>query len=145
MSNLHGNSTLGVIYTMYHEVVPRRCKICDWLLKSSRDHFSVHQGKKNVRVTVKLKVPKLKGPHTFSTNMVQRVLWERQVRCSSRKRHGPMVVIILYYFSGILFGEEKVKTKERSNLPFLDIHLEKTQQIHFWCMVIPLESHSIYT
>jgi hypothetical protein len=26
---------LGVVYTMNHEVVPRPCKICDWLLNSS--------------------------------------------------------------------------------------------------------------
>jgi hypothetical protein len=24
---------LGVVYTMDHEVVPRHCTICDWLLK----------------------------------------------------------------------------------------------------------------
>ena len=27
------------------EVVPRPYEICDWLLNSSRDHFSFHQGK----------------------------------------------------------------------------------------------------
>ena len=31
---------------MDHEVIPRRCKICDWLLNLSGDHFSLHQEKK---------------------------------------------------------------------------------------------------
>ena len=37
---------LGVVYTMDRKVVPRSCKICDWLLNSSRDHFSLYQGEK---------------------------------------------------------------------------------------------------
>ena len=36
---------LGVVYTMNHEVVPRPCKICDWLLNSSWDYFNLHRGK----------------------------------------------------------------------------------------------------
>jgi hypothetical protein len=31
---------------MDHKVIPRLCKICDWLLNLSRDHFGLHQGKK---------------------------------------------------------------------------------------------------
>ena len=31
---------------MDHEVLPRSCKICDWLLTSSHNHFGLHQGKK---------------------------------------------------------------------------------------------------
>ena len=31
---------------MNNEVVPRPCKICGWLLNSSRNHFDLHQGKK---------------------------------------------------------------------------------------------------
>jgi hypothetical protein len=60
---------------MDHEVVLRPCKICDWLLNSTWDHFSLHQGK-NVRVTMKFEVPKryILRP-TLSTGMVQRVLW----------------------------------------------------------------------
>jgi hypothetical protein len=42
---------------MDHEVIPRPCKICDWLLNSSRDHFGVHQGK-NIKVTMEFEVPK---------------------------------------------------------------------------------------
>ena len=30
---------------MDHEVVSRPCKISDWLLNSSWDHFNLHQGK----------------------------------------------------------------------------------------------------
>ena len=36
----------GAVYTMDPKVVPRLCKICDWLLNSSWDHFSLHQWKK---------------------------------------------------------------------------------------------------
>ena len=46
---------LGVVCTMDHEVIPRPCKISDWLLNSSR--FNSHQGKK-VRVTMGFEVPK---------------------------------------------------------------------------------------
>ena len=60
---------LGVSYNMDHEAVPRLYKICDWLLNLSQDHFGLHQGK-NVRVTMKFKVPKrhILRP-TLSTDM----------------------------------------------------------------------------
>ena len=80
-------ASLGAVYIMGREVVPRPCKICDWLLNSFRDHFGLHQGK-NVRVTMKFKVPKrhILRP-TLSTDMVQRVLrWEKQKRCFIRKK-----------------------------------------------------------
>ena len=59
---------------MDHEVVPRPCKIYDWLLNSSRDDFSLHQGK-NVRVTMEFGVPQrhILRP-TLSADMVQWVL-----------------------------------------------------------------------
>ena len=75
---------------MDHEVVPRPCEICDWFLKSSQDHFSLHQA--NVRVTMEFEVPKrhILRP-TLSIDMVKRVLRrERQKRCSSRIRQGHM-------------------------------------------------------
>ena len=50
-------SSVGVGYTMDHEVVLRPYKICDWLLNLSHDHFSLHQGK-NVRVTMEFEIPK---------------------------------------------------------------------------------------
>ena len=35
-----------VVYTMDHKVVPRPCKICDWLLNSSWDHLGFTPRKK---------------------------------------------------------------------------------------------------
>ena len=63
--------SLGVVYTMDHESVPRPCKICDWLLNLSWYHFSLHRGK-NVRVPIKFEVPKrhILRP-TLSNDMVQ--------------------------------------------------------------------------
>jgi hypothetical protein len=81
---------LGVVYIMDHEVVPRPCKICDWLLNSSEDHFILHQGK-NVKAVMELEVPKrhMLRP-TLSTDMVQWVFWwERQKRYSGKNKHGP--------------------------------------------------------
>ena len=75
---------------MDHEVVPRPCKICDWLLNSYEDHFILHQ-EKNVRATMEFKVPKrhMLRP-TLSTNMVQWVFWwERQKMYYGRKSQGP--------------------------------------------------------
>ena len=109
----------GVVYTMVHEVVPRPCKICDWLLNSPWDHFALHQGI-NVRVTMKFEVPKrhILRP-TLSTDMVQRISrWERQKRCSSRKRQGPMAKKCCdsQKMTEFFLGEDKMKTREWSNL-----------------------------
>jgi hypothetical protein len=43
---------------MDHEVGPRPCESCDWMLKSSRDNFGLHQGK-DVRWTMEFEVPKI--------------------------------------------------------------------------------------
>jgi hypothetical protein len=85
-------ANLGVVYTMDHEIVPRPCKICHWLLNSSQVRFHSHQGK-NVKETLKFKAPKghvLKP--TLIIDMLQRVLWwERQKRCYGlKKKEGPM-------------------------------------------------------
>ena len=63
---------------MDHEIVPRPCKIWDWLLNSSRDHVGLHQGK-NVKVTMKFEaLERHISRLTLSNDMVQRVLcWER--------------------------------------------------------------------
>ena len=45
LGQIHEQHT-GVVYTMEHEVVPRPCKICDWLLNLYRDHFGLHRRKK---------------------------------------------------------------------------------------------------
>jgi hypothetical protein len=41
---------------MDHEVVPRPCEVCDWLLNSSGVHFDLYQGN-NVRLTMEFEVP----------------------------------------------------------------------------------------
>ena len=113
---------------MDHKVIPRPCKICDWLLNSSRNHFGLHQGK-IIRVIIEFKVPKrhILRP-TLSTDMAQRVLrWERQKRCSSRKRQGPLAnncyynKILMKCFLGGREDEDKRMDKRFyffSKLPF---------------------------
>jgi hypothetical protein len=59
---------LGVVYTMDHEVVPRPCKICDWLLNSSWDHFDLDQGKKTYIIH-------WIGPTGFGMGEAKKVLW----------------------------------------------------------------------
>ena len=120
------NSFLRVVYTMDHEVVRKPCKICDWLLNSSRDHFGLHQGRFFfvVKVTMEFEVPK---GHVLrvvlSTNMVQWVLlWERQKRCSSSgKRQGPMAKKWCYnrFIMQCILGKRRrrqEKTREWSKL-----------------------------
>ena len=90
----HTNTSLykknkGIVYTMDHEVVPRPCKIYDWLLNSTWGHFNLHWGK-IVRVTMESEVPKRHiWRHALSTDMCPTNLrWERQKRCSSKKKTG---------------------------------------------------------
>ena len=64
----------GVVYTMDHEVVPRRCKRVDWLMVSSHDNFGLHH-EKNGRGTMEVEVSKIQfSRKNKCTNMVQRVL-----------------------------------------------------------------------
>ena len=81
---------LGVVYTMDHEAVPRPCKIYNWMLNSSQDHFGLHQGE-NIKVTMKFEVHKrLILRPTISANIVQHVLlWESQKSCFGRKGKDP--------------------------------------------------------
>jgi hypothetical protein len=68
---------------MDHEIVPRPCKLCDWLLNSYKDHFGLHQGK-NVRVTMEFEVSKRRilrpmfiyshGPMGFAVGEAKEVL-----------------------------------------------------------------------
>ena len=77
---------------MDHEVVPRPYKIiCDWLLNLSQDHYGLHQRK------ICQSDHEVRGPMTYIwrstlfSDMVQWVLqWERQKRCSCRRRQGPI-------------------------------------------------------
>ena len=102
---------------MDQEVVPRPCKMCDWPLNSSHDHFGLHQGN-NVRVTMKFEVPKrhILMP-TLSTNMVQRVLqWVRQKGGgSSRKRQGPMVENWCYHNFLMIFSLRKRRRRQEND------------------------------
>jgi hypothetical protein len=109
---------------MHHEVIPRPCKIYDWLLNLSLNHFGLHQGE-NIIVTTEFEVPyKHNLRHALSTHMVQRVLrWERQNRCYGRKRQGPMVekcyynkFLMKFYLRKRRWIQEK--TREWSNSIF---------------------------
>ena len=63
--------SLRIVYIMDREVVPRSCKICDWLLNPSQSHFGLHQGK-NVIVTMEFEVRKRHVIRsTLATDMVQ--------------------------------------------------------------------------
>ena len=145
---------LGVVYTMVHEVLPRPCKICDWLLNSSRDHFCSHQGE-NVRVTMEFEVPKrhILRP-TLSTDMIQWVLrWERQKGVVVENRHMLVGKKCCYYIFLMksLFGRRKWRQENGQtwifpwNCPFWTYIKKNISTFTFWCMVIPLGSHLIYT
>ena len=103
---------------MDHKVVPRTCKICDWLLNSSWDHFGSHQGK-HVRVTMEFKVPKrhiLKPIYLLTWSIG--FLWrERQKRCFGRKRQGPMVKKCYYneFLMNILWRREDEDKRRHEN------------------------------
>ena len=134
------------VYTTDCEVVPRPCKICDWVLDSFRDHFGLHQGDSVRVVTMEFDVSERHvARRASSTDMVQWVLrWERQKRCSSRKRQEPMTGKCCYdricdeFFYG---GEKEIKTRgdQRmakllnffSRLSFLDICWNKRAQSLF--------------
>ena len=93
---------------MDHEVIRRPCKICGWLLNSSSDHFSLHQGT-NVGVTVEFEVPKdILLRLALPTDMIQQLLlWKWQKKCYGRKGQGPMAKnVILINFSNLLWGRE---------------------------------------
>ena len=150
-------------------VVPRPYKFFDWMLNSSLDLFGLHQEKK-IRVTMKFEVFKrhIVMP-TLPTNMVHWVLWwERQKRCSGRKKNkSPWQQIIDKLFNEsfvewifrLLFPNERfienwrrrqMKTKEWSTLNFSKIsffwtYITKINTFTFWCMVIPIGLHSVYT
>ena len=60
---------------------------------------------------------------TFSIDIVQQVLrWERQQRCSSRKRLVPMVEKCGdNKFNELFIGEETMKTREDKSMVKLDL------------------------
>ena len=150
--------TKGSCYTTHHEVVPRPYKICDWLLKSSRDHFGLHQRKQTSQSIMEFELPKrhILRP-TLSTDMVQRVLMgERQkgalVETCKDPWHKMNVNIRFEWF----FSWEEKRTqwnrKEWSSSIFFFFqicpfwtYIKKFNTFTFWCVVIPLSPHSIYT
>ena len=108
-----GNTVQGLFTPWTKKSWP--CKICNWLLNSSQDHFGLHQGR-DVIVTMESKVPKrhILRP-TLSVDMVQRVLrWKRQKKCSCRKRQGPMARNCCYNrFLMNFFGGKEDEDKKR--------------------------------
>ena len=97
---------------------------------------------RNIGVTMKDEVPKrhiLRS--TLSTDMIQRVLgWERQKRCSERKRQGHMIEkycynkILMNVFFGGREDEDKIRPNKWSNLNYF-------QNFPFWTYI--LKSHHI--
>ena len=94
-----------------------------------RNHFGLHQ-EQNVKATMEFKVPKrhISRPRLF-IDMVQWILrWERQKRCSSRKRQGPIaeeccynkILMIFYFFlGGVRVDEDKKEDKRIVKLEFI--------------------------
>ena len=159
-SNLHGNSPVGVVYTMNHEVVPRPCKTCDWLLNSSWDYFSLRQGKKMSEWPWSSR-----SPRNISKGLHCPVTWFNGF-CGGRGKRGALVKkkgrgpwqrsVVIVNLSWNLFEGKGRWSKRRqengqirffffSKLVFLDTYLKKTSTFTFWCMVIPLGPHSVYT
>ena len=114
---------------MDREVVPRPCKICDWLLNSSWDHFSLHQGKekkcesdhivRGLQMTYfKAYIINWHGPTGFAVR-------EAQITAFGRKREGPMIEKCYYSKKIIMIflREEKMKTREAMRMTKLEIFL----------------------
>ena len=114
-SSMMGAPHSGVVYTMDHKVIIRPCKICDWLLNLSRDHFGLHLGQ-HVRVTMEFEVLKrhILKP-TVYTDMVEQILrWERPKKnamvVKGRDPWQRNVVIIDCQWK--TFGKQKMQTRE---------------------------------
>ena len=131
----------------------------DWITHRTsirtRDHFGLHQGK-NVTVTMEFEVPKrhISRP-TLSTNMVQPDLrWRGKRGAMVKKRQGHIAENYCYnIFLWMFFlGKRREDPKKWSNLNFSQncpfwayIIRKKISTFSFWCMVIPLGPHSVYT
>ena len=135
--------------------MPKPCKIRDWLLDSFC--FGLHQGK-NVKVTMGFEVPKryILRPTLFMHTVQQVLWWERQKRRFGEIRQGPMVEkwCCNDFLMVFLRSEEKRRQEmvnfdliwfDFSKLPLLDICYKKIKPFTFWCMVIPLGPHLVYT
>ena len=141
---------LGVVYTMDNEVIPRPCKICDWLLNSIHGHFGLQQGH-NIRMTMEFKVPKrhILRP-TLSIDIVQHVLrWERQKRCYGRRKASALGKEYCFYWQCFWRREDEDKRMVKilfilPNRPFGHL-LKKSFTFISRCTVTPLGPHSAYT
>ena len=113
---------------------------------------------KDVRVTMEFEVPtRYFLRPTLSTDMVQQILWwERQKRCYGRKRQGPMAKKCCHSNSLIetFFGKEKTKTTEDKRMIKLEFffktvlfwaYVNKPITFTFWCTIISLGPHLVYT
>ena len=101
---------------MDHEVIPRSCKSCNWLLTSSRNQFGLHQEKKMSKEPWSSKSPKdiFQGLH-------YPVTWFNMF-CGERGKKGALVEkgkgtwqrndIIIICLINYFFGEKKVKSRK---------------------------------
>ena len=152
---------LGFVFTMDHEVVPRSSRICDWLWKLSRDHFSLHQGK-FLKWPWSLRSLKdiFKGLYYIVTR--SRGFCNRRGKSGALvgKRQGPViekcclnnVLMICLFCGGGIEDEDTWRQKNDqtwffipSHLPFGGIFFLKISTFTFSCMVIPLDPLLLYT
>ena len=109
---------------MDHEVVPRTCKICGWLLNSSQDYFGLHQGK-NVRATMEFEVSERHVLRfTLSTDMVGEPIvgkgkgpWQRNV------------VIMIFFFK---FWGKRSWRQEKTRLRMVKHYFILFPKLHFF-------------
>ena len=146
------------VYIVDHEVVPCSSKICDWLLNSFQDHFSLHREKKNVRLNMELEVPKRfsfnlhcplsctngfcngRGKRGFLATNVTRPMLRNAVFAIKKKLKFAKRFFIVTSKEG-----EKVKHEGNSeNFPFWT-YIKKINTSTFWCMVTSLGPRSVYT
>ena len=101
---------------MDHVVTPRPCKIRDWMLNVSWDHFGLHQGKKCQSDH------EVWGPHkTYCKAYIiywhgpTGSVWEEKKSCSSKKKgRGPWQRNnVITNFEWILFGKVKTSADKR--------------------------------
>ena len=127
----------GVVYTMDHGIVPRPCKLCDWLLNSSWDHFGLHQ-EFFFKVNMKFEVPKTcilnayiihrHGPTAFAVGEAKEVLWQKKARV-----HGKEKFCYNIFWWNLLWRREYEDNKRQENgrrwpffffskIPFLGVY-----------------------
>ena len=157
----------AAVYSMDHEVVPRSCRICEWILSSSRDHFGLQQGTyfiiffcqsdRGVQALQKTYfelwyVVHWNGPIGFALGEAKEVLWWTNYMGSWQKN------VVMINFEEFWMGKRRwrqEKARAWSHLDFIYLFLSK---LHFWgiclqlqhiqCLVhdvVPLDPHLVYT